>query len=181
MAETKESDHLSWVKPNIRGLIPLDRFHIPRKLAQQYRNKKGKIYCDKDFEQVIRSCQEIRKERKDTWINDEILQLYLQLHQEGHAHSVEYWEEDVLLGALYGLHIGGVFFGESMFSKKTNASKFCLIKLVDILSQHKFVLLDAQFVNEHLVQFGLIKMPEQEFDLKLAEAIPLKRSFAADS
>lgn len=177
MAESIDEPHCVWVRPKKRGMIPLDQFHVASKLAQKFRNMQGQLFYDRDFEQVLKNCQTIRKDKTDTWINDEIVDLYLELHEEGHAHSVEYWENDQLLGGLYGLHIGGIFFGESMFSRATNASKFCLIQLVATLIQNKFKILDAQFINDHLSQFGAIEIDQIDFEPLLEEAIKLNCNF----
>lgn len=179
MAESIDEPHCVWVRPKKRGMIPLDQFHISTKLSQKFRNMQGQFFYDRDFEQVLKQCQTIRQEKTDTWINDEIFELYLELYEEGYAHSIEYWEDDQLLGGLYGLHMGGIFFGESMFSCKNNASKFCLIQLVATLIQNKFKILDAQFMSDHLGQFGAIEINQLDFEPLLEEAIKLNCTFTA--
>jgi leucyl/phenylalanyl-tRNA--protein transferase len=177
MAESMGAEHCVWVKPKTRGIIPLDKFHIPHKLGQKFRHMKGEIFCDRDFKQTLFYCQTIREGKSDTWINDEIYDLYLELHEAGHAHSIEYWEDHQLCGGLYGLHLGGAFFGESMFSRVTNASKFCLIQLVATLISNHFMLLDAQFMSAHLGQFGAEELDHESFLPLLEEAASLERKF----
>lgn len=181
MAESKDDIESLWVRPKIRALIPLDdRFHISKKLAQKARNSTATLVADKDFEAVLAACRETTHKRADSWINDEVFDLYLELHEAGYAHSIEYWEDGELKGGLYGLHIGGVFFGESMFSRIRDASKICLVHLVLNLRAQHFLILDAQFMSDHLKQFGAFELPHEDFMPLLEEAIGAERNFVFD-
>ena len=154
MAENKESDELFWVDPEYRGVIPLADLHVPRKLKKLIRTIPFEIRLDSDFEGVMRHCAAEGDGRRDTWINDEILRLYCGLYRQGHAHSVECWLDGDLVGGLYGVSLRGAFFGESMFSRVRDASKVALVYLVALLRFGGYNLLDAQFVTDHLRQFG---------------------------
>jgi len=178
MATSRKSNALEWFYPEMRGVLPLDNFHIPRSLAKFMRKSPFIITTDKTFEQVIRNCANIDESRDSTWINDEIIKLYCQLHANGFAHSVECWQQDGreprLVGGLYGVAIGGAFFGESMFSKVSNASKVALVHLVGLLRKSGYTLLDAQFINEHLLQFGIEEIPRDTYLARLDRAIAIK-------
>jgi len=171
MAEDADSPELMWFDPPRRGILPLDAFHIPRRLSRTLRRAPYDIRVDTAFEQVMRLCAAPAEGRERTWINDEILALYTALHRMGHAHSVEAWSGDALVGGLYGVSLGAAFFGESMFSRATDASKLALVHLVARLRAGGFTLLDTQFVTEHLSQFGAVEIPRAEYKRRLAAAI----------
>lgn len=178
MAESKDSKTLHWIYPEIRGILPLGGFHIPKSLAKFIKKSPFTITVNQAFPDVIKACSDISEQRNDTWINSEIIDLYCQLWKYGFAYSIECWsntnensEKSTLVGGLYGVAIGGAFFGESMFSRKTNASKVALVYLVNILKYSGYKLLDTQFINDHLKQFGAIEIKREEYLEKLAEAI----------
>src|SRR5919205_302908 len=177
MAETADDPELFWVDPKRRGIIPLDAFHVPRRLRRVVRQNLFTIRCDTAFEDVMRGCAEASDKRPNTWINDEILDLYGGLFARGAAHSVECWHEGELVGGLYGVALGGAFFGESMFSRITDASKVALCHLVARLKAGGYTLLDTQFVTEHLEQFGAIEIPRAEYRRQLAAAIQQRAYF----
>ncbi|MGH6871195.1 MAG: leucyl/phenylalanyl-tRNA--protein transferase [Rhizomicrobium sp.] len=164
MAERREDDDLYWVSPDARGVIPLDDFHISRRLARTVRSEHFHVTADMAFGDVIRACAAPgRGDRRQSWINAEIVRLYTELHAIGRAHSIECWRNGVLAGGLYGVRLGAAFFGESMFSRERDASKVALVHLVERLKQGGFTLLDAQFQTEHLAQFGAIEIPREEY------------------
>ncbi len=171
MAESAADPEVFWVRPETRGVIPLDGFHVPRSLRKIVRQQRFDIRVDSDFEAVIDACAEKREERASTWINAPIREAYVALHARGHCHSVEAWREDLLVGGLYGVSLGRAFFGESMFSRETDASKVCLVHLVERLRDRGFVLLDTQFTTEHLKRFGAIDVPRGRYEKMLAEAV----------
>lgn len=180
MAEHVNGDELFWMDPHVRGVIPLDdRFHVPRRLARTLRHHPYTIKCDGCFECVMRLCAEQGEDRPVSWINEEIIQLYTKLYEMGHAHSLEVWQGEELVGGLYGVHIGGAFFGESMFSRARDASKIALVLLVNHLRKHGFTLLDAQFPNDHLNQFGLLEIPREKYHALLTEALEKDCSFGS--
>ncbi len=169
MAKSRDVPTLYWYDPDHRGVLPLDTFHIPKSLQKFLRHNPYTITTDTAFEQVIRACADTRsEERKDSWINDTIIGLYCDLFRAQHAHSVECWHDGTLVGGLYGVSLGGAFFGESMFSTKTNASKVALVALVERLRNAGYTLLDTQYVNEHLVQFGVQEIARERY-LELLE------------
>lgn len=158
-----EDGEIVWVEPRMRGVIPLDEgFHIPRGLQKALRKEPFEIRFDSAFREVMEGCAE----REETWIDEVILKSYCYLHERGHAHSVECWDEDGLQGGLYGVAIGKAFFGESMFSKKTDASKIALVALVKRLREKGFLLLDTQWMTDHLRTFGGVEVPQERY-LKL--------------
>ncbi|WP_412064842.1 leucyl/phenylalanyl-tRNA--protein transferase [Rhizobium sp. SYY.PMSO] len=171
MAESADDPEIFWVEPELRGIIPLDTFHVSKSLAKRIRQNPFDIRVDTDFEAVIAACAEQTSERPSTWINDTIRSLYSTLHHIGHAHSVEAWEGDTLVGGLYGVSLGSAFFGESMFSRRTDASKICLVHLVERLRERGFTLLDTQFTTEHLKTFGAIDMPKDAYAAMLEKAM----------
>jgi leucyl/phenylalanyl-tRNA---protein transferase len=171
MAESAEDPELFWVDPERRGVLPLDKFHLPRRLARTLRRETFEFKIDGDFEGVIRGCAEAAPDRPQTWINREIVALYSELHRNGQAHSVEAWRQGRLAGGLYGVALGGAFFGESMFSRETDASKAALAALVALLRSGGYKLLDVQFVTEHLRRFGAIEIPRARYHRILGEAI----------
>lgn len=170
-----EDGEIAWFSPDPRAIIPLDeRFHISHGLKRVLKQHKFEITFDTDFGAVIRSCA---KAHGSTWISKEIIHSYSQLHKLGFAHSVEAWQEDKLAGGLYGVQIGGAFFGESMFHNVTDASKVALVALVERLRKQKFVLLDTQWTTKHLLQFGTYEIPKSEYMAILGEAIALDCKF----
>lgn len=166
MAESADDPEIFWVEPEMRGILPLDAFHLSKSLAKAVRKTPLDIRFDTAFERVIALCAEPAGDRPSTWINSTIRKLYNELHRMGHAHSVEAFEGEELVGGLYGVSLGSAFFGESMFSRRTNASKICLVHLVERLRKNGFTLLDTQFTTEHLKTFGAIDVPKDDY-LKL--------------
>ena len=171
MADSADDPELFWVEPELRGIIPLDDFHISKSLAKTIRRAPFDIRYDTAFEQVMDGCAAPAPDRPTTWINAKIRSLYATLHSMGHAHCVEAWENGELVGGLYGVSLGSAFFGESMFSRRTDASKICLVHLVQRLRKQGFVLLDTQFTTEHLKNFGAIDVPKARYEKMLARAI----------
>ncbi|TQN60836.1 leucyl/phenylalanyl-tRNA--protein transferase [Agrobacterium tumefaciens] len=171
MADSADDPELFWVEPEMRGIIPLNDFHISKSLAKAMRKKPFEIRFNTAFEAVMAGCAAEAPDRPSTWINTTIRRLYTELHQIGHAHSVEAWEGKELVGGLYGVSLGAAFFGESMFSRRTNASKICLVHLVERLRASGFVLLDTQFTTEHLKTFGAIDVPKQDYAKMLDLAV----------
>jgi leucyl/phenylalanyl-tRNA--protein transferase len=180
MAESAESSELRWFDPPIRALIPLDDyFHVPRRLARTLKQKPFTVRLNTAFDQVIRACAESKLGRDTTWINDEIVTLYSALYQRGHAHSIEVWDDTNLVGGLYGVSLGGAFFGESMFSRSTDASKIALVYLVNLLRSCAFSVLDTQFQTEHLTQFGTFEVTRVNYHHLLYPAIRNKAQIIA--
>jgi leucyl/phenylalanyl-tRNA--protein transferase len=177
MADAREDTRVFLIDPERRGVIPLDRFHIPRRLARTVRAEPFEIRTDTVFAQVVAACAAATPNRAETWINDPIEQLYGELHAQGHAHSVECWLDGELVGGLYGVALQGAFFGESMFSRRTDASKVALVHLVARLIAGGFALLDTQFLTEHLSRFGAEEIPRREYQKRLARALRLDASF----
>lgn len=177
MAESRTSPTLFWVEPDFRGVLPLETFHLPRRLKRTIRQTPFEVTVDRDFRGVMLACAAAAPGRRDTWINETILALYTELHKFGHAHSIETWEGEALVGGLYGVSIGGAFFGESMFSRRTDASKIALVHLVARLKEGGFELLDTQFVTEHLKQFGTIEIPRADYQERLARALRADADF----
>jgi leucyl/phenylalanyl-tRNA---protein transferase len=178
MAESRDASEIHWVEPTQRGIIPLDSFHVPRSLRKVVRKGLFTVSVDQAFEAVIDGCAEPKKGRDDTWINPTIRRLYVELHRMGHAHSVECWRDDRLMGGLYGVALGGAFFGESMFSRVPDASKVALVHLVAILREGNFRLLDTQFVTDHLEQFGAMEVSRDAYRERLNRAINVTAQFA---
>ncbi len=177
MAESAEDDRLAWFDPDPRGIIPLDDFHVPRRLARSVRSGLYAVTADSDFAAVIDGCAERAADRPKTWINARIRALCLDLHAAGYAHSVEVWRGEALVGGLYGVALGGAFFGESMFSRARDASKVALVHLVARLRHCGFSLLDSQFATEHLTQFGVIEIPRSDYRARLARALRTRTDF----
>ncbi|MDZ5649318.1 leucyl/phenylalanyl-tRNA--protein transferase [Nitrospirillum sp. BR 11828] len=171
MAESADDDEIFWFDPPERGILPLDGFHAPRRLMRTVRQGRFQVTVDTDFAGVMRACGESTTDRPDTWINAQILEAYVALHRQGHAHSVECRREGRLVGGLYGVSIGGAFFGESMFSRETDASKVALVHLVARLRAGGYRLLDTQFVTTHLAQFGAVEIPRARYRALLAGAL----------
>lgn len=178
MADSAEDPELFWVDPRQRGIIPFDCFHIPRRLARVIRQGHFAVRCDTRFAETMQGCAEATEKRPNTWINAEILRLYTALFRGGYAHSVECWQGDALVGGLYGVSIGAAFFGESMFSRVTDASKVALVHLVAILQAGGYRLLDVQFLTPHLARFGAVEIPRTEYRRRLADALRYRGDFA---
>src|SRR3954463_4617314 len=173
-----EPGEIRWYSPDPRGIIPLDGFHVPSRLARILRAGTFRIEIDRDFEGVIRACAAAeRREESGTWIDDEIVESYCALHEAGLAHSVEAWQDEQLAGGLYGVALGGAFFGESMFHRVTDASKVALAGLVEQMRARKFTLLDTQWVTPHLAQFGVIEISRPHYLRMLTRAVELQREF----
>lgn len=177
MAEDRDSAELYWVDPDKRGVIPLDDFHIPRSLQKRVRQQAFDVTVDTAFDAVVVACAAEQKDRGKTWINAEIKDLYGQLHRMGFAHSLECRQDGALVGGLYGVKLGGAFFGESMFHTERDASKVALVHLVARLKVGGFSLLDTQFVTDHLVQFGAQEIPRDDYHLLLGEALAVEADF----
>ena len=177
MAEHQDNPTLYWIDPEKRGIMPLDRFKIPRRLRKTVRQQSFEVKADTAFEDVIRLCAEPVDDRKETWINEEIVNLYVDLFEIGRAHSVECWLDDQLVGGLYGVALGGAFFGESMFSRVTDASKVALVHLVARLKQGGYTLLDTQFVTNHLNQFGAVEIHRSGYRQLLSSALDKNATF----
>ena len=179
MAESADDTELFWVDPRRRGILPLDAFHVARRLRRVVRQRIFEIRCDNAFEDVIRACAEASEKRPNTWINDEIVGLYTALFTRGAAHSVESWRDGKLVGGLYGVSLGAAFFGESMFSAETDASKVALVHLVARLRLGGFRLLDTQFLTPHLARFGGIEISRRHYHRLLAEALSSRAVFSS--
>jgi leucyl/phenylalanyl-tRNA--protein transferase len=177
MADAREDEKVFLIDPQHRGVLPLDRFHVPRRLARTVRGDPFEIRIDTAFAQVVALCAEAAPDRHETWINIPIESLYGELHALGHAHSVECWRAGRLAGGLYGVALQGAFFGESMFSRETDASKVALVHLVARLIAGGFALLDAQFMTEHLSQFGAQEIPRREYHQRLTRALAVSADF----
>jgi leucyl/phenylalanyl-tRNA--protein transferase len=180
MAESRDDTTLFWVDPHARGVLPLDRFHLPKRLKRVLRQDKFEVRCDTAFADVLDGCAEPTERRPDTWINTEIRELYLALFNMGHAHSIECWIDGQLAGGLYGVALGGAFFGESMFSREPDASKIALAHLVARLRKGGFTLLDTQFVTDHLKRFGAVEVPRAEYRAMLSQALSVLAQFPRD-
>ncbi len=179
MAESQDGPTVFWVDPEIRGIIPLDTFRVSKSLRKKIRAGSFEVTCDTAFERVMRCCAEQSETRTETWINDDIIHAYTELHEYGFAHSVEIWQDGELVGGLYGVSMGAAFFGESMFSRKTDASKVALVHLVARMKQGGYQLLDTQFVTDHLKRFGAIEVPAREYLEFLEDALQQKAEFSA--
>lgn len=179
MAESAHDNALYWIEPERRGVLPLDKLHISRRLARSIRNGGFDVKVDNDFEAVIEGCALSRPGRRSTWINSRIRNLYRELFALGHCHTIEVWREDRLIGGLYGVHLARAFFGESMFSVERDASKVALVYLVARLRYGGFSLLDTQFVTEHLKQFGAIEVGRASFQRLLDSSLSGSGSFGA--
>jgi leucyl/phenylalanyl-tRNA---protein transferase len=179
MAEDAADEDLFWVSPEMRGIIPLDRFHLSTSLRKAMRKSGFAIRVDTDFDAVIEGCATVGQDRHSTWINATIRSVYGELFRRRVAHTVEVWDGTELVGGLYGLAIGGAFFGESMFHRRTDASKMAIAHLVDRLDAGGFVLLDTQFVTPHLASLGGIEIPREQYEERLAEALLLDGDWTA--
>ena len=167
MARSRDDASVMWVLPDIRGLLPLSKARSPKKLARQYRSNPFEMRINTQFNNVIAACAEAKNDRPDTWINAEIEEAYIHLHDMGVAHSIECFEGDELVGGLYGIQIGSIFCGESMFSRRTNASKIAMLFLIDLLKKANFDLLDTQFYTDHLAQFGVLECENASYQYAL--------------
>lgn len=177
MAESADDPALYWIEPQHRGILPLNDLHVPRRLLRTLRTCRYDVRVDCDFEGVIEGCAASRPGRRSTWINARIRKLYRELFDLGHCHTVEVWADGRLAGGLYGVAVGGAFFGESMFSIVRDASKIALVHLAARLIQGGFTLLDTQFVTEHLRQFGTVEVERDEFQRQLESALKLNADF----
>jgi leucyl/phenylalanyl-tRNA--protein transferase len=177
MAKSRGDTDVFWVQPKLRGVLPLDEFHLPRSLRKRLRQGVFEVTVDQDFDGVMAGCAETTADRADTWINDRIILLFRELHAAGAAHSVEVWKNGELVGGLYGLAMGSAFFGESMFSRQTDASKVALTHLVGIMKSGGFTLLDTQFITDHLKRFGAIEISQQEYLTQLRDALTRQATF----
>ena len=177
MAESADDPNLFWVEPELRGVIPLDGFHIASRLARTVRSDAFTVTVDRAFKAVIAGCAAPQVGRNDTWINQRIRDLYVGLHGIGHAHSVEVWKDDDLVGGLYGVNLGRAFFGESMFHRARDASKVALVHLVARLIAGGFELLDTQYVTEHLKNFGAVEIPRRRYTTLLDHALKGEADF----
>ncbi len=180
MAESRNAEEVHWIEPRQRGILPLDALHVPRKLKKRVRHGGLTVTCDQAFQAVISACAEPSIERQETWINPLIERLYGALFDRGFAHSVECWREEELVGGLYGVSLGAAFFGESMFSRETDASKVALVHLVLRLRKGGFRLLDTQFETPHLAQFGVIEISRETYKERLSEAITQPAHFPTE-
>lgn len=177
MADAREDDRVFLIDPEKRGVVPLDGFHVSRRLARTVRGDPFEIRIDTAFSQVVLECAAPKPGRTETWINGVIEDLYAQLFEMGHAHSVECWDDGELVGGLYGVSLGAAFFGESMFSRRTDASKVAMVHLVARLLADGFQLLDAQFITDHLTTFGAVEVPRAEYHRRLARALEAQAQF----
>lgn len=175
MAEHRDDTDVFWVDPRRRGIIPLDGFHMSRSLARRMRRMPHQMRINSAFAEVMQACGD----RSETWINPTIFDLFNRLHQMGHAHSLEIWSDEVLVGGVYGLALGGVFCGESMFSRRTDASKMALAYLVDRLKMAGFTLFDTQFLTPHLASLGAIEITRAEYHRRLRDALEIATDFTA--
>jgi len=167
MAESRDDPEIFWVDPRMRGVLPLDGFHMSRSLARAMRRSDWQLRINHDFEAVLDGCAD----RVDTWINPEIRRLYIALHDQGNAQSIELWEQDQLIGGVYGVTLGRAFFGESMFSRRTNASKMALAAAVDHLTRANFMLFDTQFLTPHLASLGAVEITRTAYRAQLENAL----------
>jgi len=179
MAESADDNALYWIEPQNRGILPLDELHVPRRLCRTIRQENFEIRVDGDFEGVIAGCAASRPGRTSTWINGRVHQLYSELFRIGNCHTIEVWRDGQMIGGLYGVHLGGAFFGESMFSVERDASKIALIFLAARLIAGGFLLLDTQFVTDHLRQFGTVEVARDQFQVLLDAALDREADFRA--
>ncbi len=181
MSESRDDPGIFWVDPQVRGVLPLDDFHVPRRLKKTVRGSAFDVRCDTAFAEVLDNCAESKKGRHETWINAAIRNAVIGLHELGFAHSIEAWRDGKLAGGLYGVALGGAFFGESMFSRARDASKVALVHLVARLKMGGFVLLDVQFITDHLRQFGAEEIPARLYLEQLEKALKVEGEFYFDA
>ena len=179
MAEARDDDRIFLIDPDQRGVLPLDRFHVPKRLARTVKADLFEVRIDTAFAEVVDACARPRPGREDTWINGAIRSMYQGLFARGLAHSVECWREGRMVGGLYGVSLGGAFFGESMFSEERDASKVALVHLAARLRAGRYALLDAQFITEHLTQFGAVEIPRRDYRRRLENALAIEADFFA--
>lgn len=172
-----ETGEVQWYLPRMRAIIPLDRFHAPRSLRQIVKKNIFEIRINENFEAVMRGCATERGDGRGTWISEEMIEAYCELRDLGYAHSVESYQDGKLVGGLYGVAMGGAFFGESMFYRVSNASKVALYHLVERLKARNFVLLDSQFINDNIARFGAIEIPHSDYLRLLKDALKVRTSF----
>jgi len=177
MADSEESETINFYKPKLRFIIPIRRFHCPKKLFIDFKKSNYVYKINSEFSNVMHLCKTIKRREKNTWINKTIINTYKELHNIGKCHSLECYEKNNLIGGLYGVHLGSCFFGESMFSVKKNASKYCLLYLIAILKKNNFSLLDSQFFNPHLVQFGAYEIENDVYQDKLNNGLKNDSNF----
>ena len=180
MAQSRSDSELYWIDPEWRGIIPFERFHVSRRLKRTVRADRFKVTSDSAFGDVIAECAASVRGRPDSWINEEIEKAYCELAALGHAHSVECWQDDELVGGLYGVSLGGAFFGESMFARARDASKVALVHLVARLIEGGYRLLDTQFITRHLQQFGAVEVAREDYLVELGEAVQVPATFPHD-
>ena len=177
MADSRRDKTINFFKPLKRFIIPINNFHVPKKLFSIFKKQKYEFKINTNFEQIIALCQKVQRKNEDTWINDIIINTYTKLYKIKESHSVECYENNKLVGGLYGVHLGRCFFGESMFSLQSNTSKLCLLYLIAILIKNKFSLLDSQFYNPHLAQFGAFEIPDKKYMTLLKKGLDNKADF----
>jgi leucyl/phenylalanyl-tRNA---protein transferase len=179
MAESADDPALYWIEPDMRGIIPLEEFHVPARLARTVRATPFTVWVDRDFDAVVDGCAEAKPDRARTWINERIRKIYRSLFDHGHCHSVEVYDGNNLVGGLYGVSLGGAFFGESMFHRARDGSKIALVHLVARLRAGGYRLLDTQYVTDHLKTFGAVEVAKRRYHKMLEEAIAGDGDFAA--
>jgi leucyl/phenylalanyl-tRNA--protein transferase len=179
MAESADDPALYWIEPELRGIIPLDQFHVPSRLARTVRTDRFTVLCNRDFDAVIAGCAEPHPGRPRTWINARIRTLYRRLHEIGHCHTVEVYDGSKLVGGLYGVSLGAAFFGESMFHRVRDASKVALVHLIARLKAGGYRLLDTQFVTDHLAMFGATAVSRRHYHKLLEDAMAAQGDFTA--
>ena len=179
MAESAEDPALYWIEPDMRGIIPIEGFHVPLRLARTVRATPFTVFVDRDFDAVVDSCAEAKPDRARTWINERIRKIYRSLFDHGHCHSVEVYDGDNLVGGLYGVSLGGAFFGESMFHRARDASKIALVHLIARLIAGGYRLLDTQYVTDHLRGFGAVEVGKRRYHRLLEDAIVGEADFGA--
>lgn len=179
MAESADDPALYWIEPDMRGIIPIEGFHVPARLARTVRSTPFTVWVDRDFDAVVDGCAEAKLDRARTWINERIRKIYRSLFEHGHCHSIEVYDGDNLVGGLYGVALGGAFFGESMFHRARDASKIALVHLVARLRAGGYRLLDTQYVTDHLKTFGAVEVGKRRYHKMLEEAIVGDGDFAA--
>ena len=178
MAESADDPALYWIEPDMRGIIPLDGFHLSARLARTMRSTPLTVWVDRDFDAVIAGCAEAKPDRARTWINDRIRKIYRSLFEHGHCHSVEVYDSDTLVGGLYGVSLGRAFFGESMFHRARDASKIALVHLIARLIAGGYRLLDTQYVTDHLKTFGAVEVQKRRYHRLLQDALAGEADFA---
>jgi len=171
MAENYSDQKIYWINPQNRGILPLGGLHISKSLRKTIKRKSFNVTYNYNFRHIIQECAKIGSRRPETWINQEIMEAYIELHKIGYAHSIECWKDNKIVGGLYGIALGGAFFGESMFSQQSNASKIALVHLVAILKDRGFILLDTQFTSDHLETMGVIEISRENYLKKLKNAL----------